>query len=823
MSCCCTEDNRIIIIKKNDTDFNNGNLVEFNITSDIYNVADFTAELILGDIKREFNDLSYGIINFNLSKEETVTLPYGNIDGVMNFIDSQGRVATISSIIPFRVVGIVENDAIKTSDVDYTINVEQGGKNIFNIDVKTNVSVRVGTVETLPAGSSAYVENVGTPTGVVLNFGIPQGIQGEQGIRGEQGIQGEKGDTGSKGEKGDKGDTGATGEAATIQVGTVTTLNPSEPAYVQNVGTEQNAIFNFGIPKGDAGSGANADFSDITGSPYDCDALAIALNEKQDTISDLSTIRSGAEAGATALQPNTSITGATKCKITYDSKGLVTGGADLQAVDIPDLSYTYQTKLTSSNKLSTDYISGLSTVATSGSYTDLSNKPTIPDAQIQSDWTQSDNTKVDYIKNKPTLATVATSGSYNDLINKPTIPPSQVNSDWNASSGVAQILNKPTLATVATSGSYTDLSNKPTIPDAQIQSDWTQSDNTKVDYIKNKPTLATVATSGSYNDLINKPTIPPSQVNSDWNASSGVAQILNKPTLATVATSGSYNDLSNKPSIPQALSDIAVAGDNVTFERQAQINYTVTGNPSISTDYVVSGFSSSNFLRSTFASTTYNTLELVVKITTGDSVSGTVFGRDSNRFISIGYDTCSLSSTGSGYNIGSINYMIPINSTLWLKLTHDGSTYIYSVSTDGSTWNEIGSVASTEKLYSGVKPYLGGYTNSGSSTVSDPFNGSIDLTETYIKIDGEFVWRAVELNSLTSINATVPSITVDQTYNSASSNAQSGKAVASALSVKQNISNLVTSVSSSSTDSQYPSAKCLYDFCGNITALINAL
>lgn len=46
------------------------------------------------------------------------------------------------------------------------------------------------------------------------------------------------------------------------------------------------------------------------------------------------------------------------------------------------------------------------------------------------------------------LATVATSGSYNDLTNKPTIPAAQVNSDWNASSGVAQILNKPTIPTV---------------------------------------------------------------------------------------------------------------------------------------------------------------------------------------------------------------------------------------------------------------------------------------------------------------------------------------------------------------------------------------
>ena len=62
------------------------------------------------------------------------------------------------------------------------------------------------------------------------------------------------------------------------------------------------------------------------------------------------------------------------------------------------------------------------------------------------------------------LATVATSGSYNDLSNKPTIPAAQVNSDWNALSGVAQILNKPNLAAVATSGSYTDLSNTPSIP-----------------------------------------------------------------------------------------------------------------------------------------------------------------------------------------------------------------------------------------------------------------------------------------------------------------------------------------------------------------------
>jgi hypothetical protein len=47
----------------------------------------------------------------------------------------------------------------------------------------------------------------------------------------------------------------------------------------------------------------------------------------------------------------------------------------------------------------------LATVATSGDYGDLLNKPTIPAAQVQSDWNQSTTTAVDYIKNKPTIPT----------------------------------------------------------------------------------------------------------------------------------------------------------------------------------------------------------------------------------------------------------------------------------------------------------------------------------------------------------------------------------------------------------------------------------
>lgn len=59
-------------------------------------------------------------------------------------------------------------------------------------------------------------------------------------------------------------------------------------------------------------------------------------------------------------------------------------------------------------------IEGLSSVATSGDYNDLANKPTIP-----AGYTHPDSHPVSMITG---LSKVATSGSYNDLANKPTIP-----------------------------------------------------------------------------------------------------------------------------------------------------------------------------------------------------------------------------------------------------------------------------------------------------------------------------------------------------------------------------------------------------------------
>lgn len=91
--------------------------------------------------------------------------------------------------------------------------------------------------------------------------------------------------------------------------------------------------------------------------------------------------------------------------------------------------------------------------------------PPIVDSELGNYYTKSEvDTALSAKADSDDLATVATTGDYDDLINKPTIPAAQVNSDWDAESGVAQILNKPALSTVATSGSYDDLLNKPYIP-----------------------------------------------------------------------------------------------------------------------------------------------------------------------------------------------------------------------------------------------------------------------------------------------------------------------------------------------------------------------
>lgn len=202
----------------------------------------------------------------------------------------------------------------------------------------------------------------------------------------------------------------------------------------------------------------------------------------------------------------------------------------------------------------------LATVAFTGDYDDLSNKPVIPDVSDYYDKDEVDqllddkvdNTELDnyYTKTETEdllddkadtadLATVAFSGDYDDLIDKPVIPDvsnyytktetdTLLNNkeDSLGSGNIGEVLTQVganlkswvephyvrpggTTGQVLTKASNADYAiawEDPFII-AQQQSNWAENDTTSVTYIQNKPTLATVATSGSYSDLINKPTL----------------------------------------------------------------------------------------------------------------------------------------------------------------------------------------------------------------------------------------------------------------------------------------------------------------------------
>lgn len=108
-------------------------------------------------------------------------------------------------------------------------------------------TVNVGTVSSLPPGSQPVVTNSGTNSAAVFNFGIPQGQPGTNGTN------------------------GTNGQAATIQVGTTTTLPAGSNATVTNVGTSSAAIFNFGIPRGaDGASGSGSGNITVLGTTRFC-------------------------------------------------------------------------------------------------------------------------------------------------------------------------------------------------------------------------------------------------------------------------------------------------------------------------------------------------------------------------------------------------------------------------------------------------------------------------------------------------------------------------------------------------------------------------
>lgn len=112
---------------------------------------------------------------------------------------------------------------------------------------------------------------------------------------------------------------------------------------------------------------------------------------------------------------------------------------------------------------------------------------------------------------------------------KPTIPAAQVQTDWNATTGMGVLLNKPAQMTDAAAEAGTATAGC-IISAATLKA--------AITTLAPAPDLSGYVTTVDFTwaNLGGKPTIPAAQVNSDWSATSGAAQILNKPTFGALAS-----------------------------------------------------------------------------------------------------------------------------------------------------------------------------------------------------------------------------------------------------------------------------------------------
>jgi len=103
---------------------------------------------------------------------------------------------------------------------------------------------------------------------------------------------------------GEQGPPGETGAAATIAVGVVNTLDPGEPATVEDVGEPGAAVFNFGLPRGATGDPPTFLAGEASVVPYG-DPPAINLSEEP---ANVYTVNIDVPAGQPAANYNNTVT-----------------------------------------------------------------------------------------------------------------------------------------------------------------------------------------------------------------------------------------------------------------------------------------------------------------------------------------------------------------------------------------------------------------------------------------------------------------------------------------------------------------------------------
>lgn len=189
-------------------------------------------------------------------------------------------------------------------------------------------------------------------------------------------------------------------------------------------------------------------------------------------------------------------------------------------------------------------------------------------------------------------------------------------------------------------------------------------------------------------------------------------------------------------------------------------NASIVGSPTIS-EGVVSGFSTSNYLTYTGEATTPNTFEQVTYVYVKNNpssdqavVAGNAFkGLGTVRVTPNGTLRIYVSNDGATNNIASgtqSTLTINADTYYYIKYSFDGSVYAVDISSNGVDYTNYISIANTTKV--SFDGFIGIGTDTGDSN-KRPWIGSIDLTQSYIKINGEDWWHGTKAVESTEADA----------------------------------------------------------------------
>lgn len=150
-------------------------------------------------------------------------------------------------------------------------------RNLGKVKGEDGASATITFVQptTLPPGSQATVDNIGSNVAAVLRLGLPQGPQGAVGAS----IRGEKGD------KGEPGVPGRDGTSPKINIHGTTLVDAEEDIRVENRGTSQDVELEFFLKRPPEEITIDEELIENSTNPVQSKAIQEALAEKADSSS----------------------------------------------------------------------------------------------------------------------------------------------------------------------------------------------------------------------------------------------------------------------------------------------------------------------------------------------------------------------------------------------------------------------------------------------------------------------------------------------------------------------------------------------------------